>query len=173
MIAYPDSSYTSGAPDAQFSSSPVETIGLETYAVTPKQTLTSDTLPGGWIQEALDKLDDIAKLEQDWDSYGADPPSLLAIFIASNLLLIVDKEFSRLAYEQSYPQLVAPCADGGIQIEWGMRPVEIAVHIDPSGTLSYLYTSWQGDTPEYKEVSSASWSEVLQLIAKVMFTVPR
>ncbi len=173
MIVYPDSSYTSGAPDAQSSSSLGETVGPETHAVIPKQTLTSGILPGGWIQEALDELDDIAKLGQDWDSYGADPPSLLAIVIASNLLLIVDKEFSRLAYEQSRPQLVAPCAYGGIQIEWGTRPVEIAVHVDPSGTLGYLYTSWQGDTPEYKEVPSASWGEVLQLIANVMFTVSR
>jgi hypothetical protein len=173
MIAYPGFSYTSGAPDAQPSSSAVETVGPETYAVMLKQTLTGGTLPGGWIQEALDELDGIAKLGQDWDSYGADPPSILAIVIASNLLLIVNKEFSRLAYEQSCPQLVAPCADGGIQIEWGTRPVEIAVHVDSSGTLGYLYTSWQGDIPKYKEVPSASWGEILQLIVKVIFTASR
>ncbi|HWS83221.1 MAG TPA: hypothetical protein VN207_03075 [Ktedonobacteraceae bacterium] len=125
------------------------------------------------MRRASDRLDDIAKLGPDWDSYGADPPSPLAITIASKLLLIVDKKFGKLVYEQSQPQVVAPRADGGIQIEWGTRPVEIAVHADPSGSLGYLYVDRQGDVPTYEEVPSASWDEVLRLIAKVVFTVLR
>ncbi len=35
------------------------------------------------------------------------------------------------------------------------------------------YVDRQKDIPEYKEVASASWDEVLRLIAKVVFTVPR
>ena len=172
MLAFANS-YTSGTSNARSSGSTVETAGPETHVATPEPTLTSDTLPEGWMQRASDRLDDIAKLGPDWDSYGADPPSPLAIAIASELLLIVDKNFGRLAYEQSQPQVVAPRADGGIQIEWGTRPVEIAVHADPSGVLVYLYVDRQGDIPKYEEVPSASWNEVLRLIAKVVFTVPR
>ncbi|HEY4033080.1 MAG TPA: hypothetical protein VGL94_03845 [Ktedonobacteraceae bacterium] len=172
MLAFANS-YTSGALNTQFSGSVVATAGPKTHAATPKPTLTSGTLPESWIQRALDQLDDIAKLGPDWDSYGADPPSSLAITIASELLLIVNQKFGKLAYEESQPQIVAPRPDGGIQIEWGTRPVEIAVHANPSGSLGYLYINRQGDISEYKEVSSASWSEVLQLIAKVVFTVSR
>jgi len=125
---------------------------------------------GGGIENILD---DIAKLGSDWDSYGADPPSPLAIDMASKFLRIVDEKLGRLALEQSRPQIVAPRPDGGIQIEWGTRPVKIAIHTDPSGGLGYLYVDRQKDIPEYKEVASASWDEVLQLIAKVVFTVPR
>lgn len=161
-------SYTSGTLNAQFPSSAVATAGPKTRAATPKLTLTSDTLPESWIQRASDQLGNIAKFGRNWDSYGADPPSPLAITIASKLLLIVDEKFGKLACEQSQPQIVAPRPDGGIQIEWGTRPVEIAVHADPSGGLGYLYINRQGDIPEYKEVPSASWGEVLQLIAKVV-----
>jgi hypothetical protein len=119
------------------------------------------------------QLNDIAKLGQDWDSYGADPPSPLAITMASELLCIVNKNFGRLAYEQSQPQVVAPRADGGIQIEWGARPVTVAVHTDHSGSLGYLYVDRQGDILTYEEVPSASWDEVLRVIAKVVFTVLR
>jgi hypothetical protein len=172
MLAFANS-YTSGALNVQFSGSAFATTGPETRAATLKPALTSDILPESWVQRALDQLGEFAKLGQNWDSYGADPPSPLAIIIASELLRIVDKKFGKLAYEQSQPQLVAPCPDGGIQIEWGTQLVEIAVHADPSGSLGYLYVNRQDDIPEYKEVSSASWDEVLQLIAKVVFTVSR
>jgi len=171
MITYPNSSYTSGASNAQPSHSPVQTVGPEMHTITTKKALTSDTLSEGWIQEALGKLNEIADLGPDWDTYGGDPPSPLAIAMARRLLLIVYGEFSRLAYEQSWPQAIAPRADGGVQIEWGTRPVEIAVHTNPSGGLGYLYVDQQSGTPEYKEVPSASFNEVLQLIAKVMFAV--
>jgi hypothetical protein len=164
-------SYTSGASDARSSGSTVTTVGPKTLVATPKPTVTSDTLPKSWIQWASDRLDEIAKLELDWDSYGADPPSPLAIAIASKLLQIVDKNFGRLAYEQPQPQVVAPRADGGIQIEWGTRPVTISVHTDHSGGLGYLYVDRRGNILKYEEVLNASWDEVLRLIAKVVFTV--
>ncbi len=172
MVAFAYS-YTSGASNAQISGSVVATARPETRVVTPRPTLTSSTSLEGWIQEELVRLDDIAKLGSDWDSYGADPPSPLAIDMASKFLRIVNEKLGRLALEQSRPQIVAPRPDGGIQIEWGTRPVKIAIHTDPSGGLGYLYVDRQKDIPEYKEVASASWDEVLQLIAKVVFTVPR
>ncbi len=166
-------SYTSGVPNAQSSHPATVTAAPKTRIATPEPIPTRDTSFKSWMQWSSDQLDDIAKLEPDWDSYGGVPPSPLAIAIASNLLRIVHETFGRLAYEQSQPQVVAPRADGGIQIEWGTRPVEIAVHADPSGVLGYLYIDQQGDVPKYEEVQSASWNKILQLIATVVFTVPR
>lgn len=172
MLAF-ENSHTSGAPNAQSAGSAVTTTGPETRVATTKPTLTSDTLSRGWMQWASERLDEIAKLGPDWDSYGADPPSPLAIAIAYELLLIVDINFGRVAYEQSQPQVVAPRADGGIQIEWGTRPIEIAVHADPTGALGYLFKDQQGSVPTYEEVPSASLDKIIQLIATVVFTVPR
>ena len=122
---------------------------------------------------ASDQLDEIGKLGPDWDSYGGEPPSPLAIAIAFHLLRFVYETFGNLAYEQSQPQIISPRADGGIQIEWGIPPVEIAVHVDPSGILGYLYIDQQGDAPKYEEVQSASWDKILRLIATVVFTIPK
>ncbi len=119
MVAFAYS-YTSGASNAQISGSVVATARPETRVVTPRPTLTSSTSLEGWIQEELVRLDDIAKLGSDWDSYGADPPSPLAIDMASKFLRIVDEKLGRLALEQSRPQIVAPRPDGGIQIEWAI-----------------------------------------------------
>jgi hypothetical protein len=172
MLAFANS-YTSGTSDARSSGSTVATTGPETRVVTLRSKVTNNTLPKSWLQWASARLDDIATLEPNWNSYGAHRPSPLAIAIASELLLIVDKNLGSVAYERSQPQVVAPRADGGIQIRWGTRPVEIAVHADPSGTLGYLYVERRGDTTSFKEVQSASWDEVLQMIATVVFAVPR
>jgi hypothetical protein len=172
MLAFANS-YTSGALNAQISSPRVVTAGPEARIATSNPTLINTTMSEGWMQRVSDQFHDIAKLGPNWDSYGADPPSPLAIAIAFELLLLVDHKFSRLAYEESEPQVVAPRPDGGIQMEWGTQRVEIAVHTDPSGNLGYLYVDQQSDILKYEEVPSASWHEVLRLIAKVVFTVQR
>lgn len=171
MSVYANPNTRGARQSAQSRSRTTTTTGPKARVATSKPAPTRDALSKSWMQWASDQLDDIAKLGPDWDSYGGDPPSPMAIAIASELLLIVDKNFGRLAYEQSQPQVVAPRADGGIQIEWGTRPVEIAVHADPSGALGYLYIDRQSGTPVYEEVANASWEKILQLIAKVVFTV--
>ncbi len=164
---------TSGARDTSPSIPAIRTAAPEARVTTQEPISTHDTSSKGWIQWASDRLDAITKLEPNWNSYNADRPSLRAIANASTLLRTVYERFSSRVREQSQPQIVAPRADGGIQIGWGRRPVEIAVHADPLGTLGYLYIERQGDIPKFKEVQNATWEEVLQLIATVVYTVPR
>ena len=165
--------FTSGTSNAQSPRPVPVTAAPKTRVATPEPIPTRDTSSRSWMQWASDQLDAIAKLEPDWNSYGAKRPSPRAIANASTLLRTVYDTFSSQVREQSHPQIVAPRADGGIQIGWGKRPVEIAVHADPSGTLGYLYIERRGDTPEFKEVQNATWEEVLRLIAIVVYTVPR
>jgi len=120
-------------------------------------------------QWALMQFDEMTVLEQDWDSYGADPISPVAIETASKLLQSVEKQCGNEAYEKL--MIVAPRPDGGVQIEWKTWPLEIDVHTDHQGNLGYLYITYhQSDTTKYDEVSSASWDEVLALINKVVKT---
>ena len=166
-------SYTSGTRDTLPSFPAIRTAASETHVTTQEPIPTHDTSSKSWMQWASNRLEAIAKLEPDWNSYGANRPSPRAIANASILLQTVYDTFGSWVREQSQPQVVAPRADGGIQIGWGRRPIEIAVHADPSGTLGYLYIERRGNTPEFKEVQNATWNEVLGLIAKVVFTVPR
>jgi len=165
--------FTTGTSNAQSSRPATETAAPKTRVATPKPIPTHDTSSKSWMQWASNRLEAIAKLEPDWNSYGANRPSPRAIANASILLQTVYDTFGSWVREQSQPQIVAPRADGGIQIGWGRRPIEIAVHADPSGTLGYLYIERRGNTPEFKEVQNATWNEVLGLIAKVVFTVSR
>jgi hypothetical protein len=172
MYAYANS-YTSGSTlNIQSWNRTTTTTGSKTPEATSEPLLTHSTSSKSWMRWALDQLDDIAKLGPNWDSYGGDPPSRRAIIIASTLLQTVHDLFGNIAPEQSQPQIIAPRADGGVQIEWSAQSVEIAVHVDPSGTLGYLYIHQQDKVPTYEEEPNSSWDKILQLIAWVVFTVP-
>jgi hypothetical protein len=166
-------SYTSGATDTQSLKAVVKTAGPQVQVKAPKPVPIPNSLSQSWAPWASDRLEAIAKLGPNWDSYGGDPPSPRAIASATALLETVYGRFGSLDHEHSQPQIVAPRADGGIQIEWSTHPVEIAVHADPSGTLGYLYIDRHGERPTYREVPNAPLQDVLQLIATVVFTVPR
>ena len=163
-------SYTTGARDTSPSLPAISTAAPEVHVTTQEPVSTPGTSHRSWMSWALEELDDIAALEPDWDSYGAEPIAPRAIALATDLLHLVDERLGRVAFEQSRPQIVAPRPDGGVQIEWGTRPIQIAVHTDPSGNLGYLFKDQQAGAIIYEEKQSASWNQILQLIATVVFT---
>jgi hypothetical protein len=172
MAVY-EKSYTSGTRDTQPSIPAIGTAASEVRVTTYEPISTQNTSPKSWLPWALEQLDEIVELEPGWDSYGADPIAPRSIALATDLLRLVDEKLGRVAFDQSWPQVVAPRADGGVQIEWGTPPVQIAVHADPSGNLGYLYKVRQDKDTKYEEKQGASWDQVLQLIATVVFTARR
>src|SRR5689334_9390106 len=98
-------SYTRGASNAQYASAAVATAGTQTRVVTLKPTQTSEASPKGWMRRVSDQLREIAQLKPNWDSYDAEAPSSLAIAIASELLLLVEKRLGVLDSERSQPQI--------------------------------------------------------------------
>lgn len=172
MAVY-EKSYTSGTRDTQASIPAIGTAASEARVTTYEPISTHNTSIKSWLPWALEQLNEIAELEPGWDSYGADPIAPRAIALAADLLRLVDEKLGRVAFDRSWPQIVAPRADGGVQIEWGTPPVQIAVHADTSGNLGYLYKDRQGEVTRYEEKQGASWDQILQLIATVVFTARR
>lgn len=163
-------SYTSGARDTSPEIPAISTAASEARVTTQEPVSAPGPTYKSWMPWALEQLHEIAALEPDWDSYGADSIAPRAIALATDLLRLVDERLSRVAFEQSRPLVVAPRPDGGIQIEWGTYPIQIAVHTGPSGNLGYLFKDQQAGVTRYEEKQSASWDQILQLIATVVFT---
>lgn len=165
-----ESTYTSGTRDTEPSMPAIRTAAKSEVGVaTHKPTSAFSQNAKSWWPWALEQLHEIKDLEPDWDSYGADPIAPRSIALAKDLLLLVEEKLSRVAFNQSRPQIIAPRPDGGVQIEWGTPILKIAVHTDPLGSLGYLYKDKRSGTTEYKEKQNASWEEILQLIATVMW----
>lgn len=121
-----------------------------------------------YLQPVLNRLEGFASLPADWDSYGAEPISPHAIYLARRFMHAVAEQFSDLARERVRPYAVAPLVDGGVQIEWRGPGGDIEVEIGPDGALGYLLIRDDGSTRMFEERDNVSWSEMLDLVAKVL-----
>ena len=70
-------------------------------------------------------LDDLRKLQPNWDSYGGKQIDPAAIDGAARLL-------NRLEYPASWH--VVPCSDGSVQLEWHRDGLDIEIHISRAGS---------------------------------------
>ncbi len=125
-----------------------------------------------FVQPSLRRLTRLAELPTNWDSYGAAPPSLLAISMARELLLAIDEQFGHAVGERVQPYAVAPIADGGIQLEWRGPRAEIEVEIDPMGQQGYLVVAKQGVERTFEEKDNLLRAEVVAAVAKVLLPLP-
>ncbi len=124
------------------------------------------------VQPMLRRLAQLAALPTDWDSYGAAPPSLLALSTARELLLAVDEQFGHVVGERVQPYAVAPIADGGIHLEWRGPRAEIEVEIDLMGQQGYLVVAEQGGERTFEEKDNPVGAEVAAAVAKVLLPLP-
>jgi hypothetical protein len=90
------------------------------------------------LRSARETLDEIAQLEDDWDSYGALRPTAAAVSAGHLLLGALWDQLGYLVDEGTIPWAAAPLADGGVQFEWRGPGGAIEVEIGPRGTMNYL-----------------------------------
>lgn len=95
------------------------------------------TIPPDWdddwlpvVQARLDRIED---LEQDWDSYNADPIDPKAISTARTLVTFMSilKELQ----PKLSPQIV-PTTDSGLSIVWLEQGYDIELDIEKDGEIS-------------------------------------
>jgi hypothetical protein len=90
------------------------------------------------LRSARETLDDIARIPDDWDSYGALRPTAAAVSAAHLLLGALWDDLGHLVDDNVVPWAVAPLADGGVQFEWRGPGRAIEVEINPRGTMNFL-----------------------------------
>ena len=120
------------------------------------------------FQPARDTLDELAALREDWDSYGATPPTALAISLAHGILANVAERHADIADEQALPWATAPLADGGVQFEWRGPGGALEVEIGPDGALSYLVERDEQTVERSAPDGSARLEEVLAALGRVL-----
>lgn len=114
------------------------------------------------------RLKEIAQLETDWDSYGAESISSVALVTACELLFTVKESLHNLVGEKLLPFSLAPIADGGVQLEWRGTRGDLEVEINSKGVLSYLLVQGQRAKRKFEEKERASLSEVLKVVTQVL-----
>jgi hypothetical protein len=119
------------------------------------------------IVPALEQLRGLAQLGDNWDSYGADSISPVAIATASLLISSVDEDRVRHGGRHAAPWMVAPLPDGGVQVEWKIASRKIQIQIDPEGAMSYLTVDRSHLVPSYTEEHEVSLGRIRSLVELV------
>ena len=84
------------------------------------------------------KLQELSQLEKNWDSYGADTITTIAIDVATIILETLEA--------MSFPiPWIIPTADGGISFEWHKANAEFSLSINELGDLESVFIASKGD----------------------------
>jgi hypothetical protein len=81
--------------------------------------------------ELAERLQQLAALEENWDSYGARPLDPAALRTAQEIIE------QALTWPAPAPRIF-PVPDGGIQLEWRAGPVELELEIEPTGSAVFV-----------------------------------
>ncbi len=85
-----------------------------------------------WFIPATERLTNLSKLQENWDSYGASAINAQAITQAIQVMTEV------MTNDTPMPAIV-PTTRGGIQLEWHLGGIDMEVEVTGGRTLSVLY----------------------------------
>lgn len=107
---------------------------------------------GSWILQSLHEILELGSLSDDWDSYGSDKISVLAIRTSTKFL-------SEIPYEMLPAPNISPVAGGGVGLHWRMEGRDLEVEITAEGRIEYLKTEYLGSSAASEEGVIASSQE--------------
>ena len=102
--------------------------------------------PVSWISEAVDSLNSLLALEENWDSYGARKVSLETAL--STIVLL-----NSVMDDRTPPPSIVPTPSGNIQLEWHRSKIDLEVEVTPSKTYFISYEDISGLTDPYEDDS--------------------
>jgi hypothetical protein len=88
--------------------------------------LPNDAEEPTWLLPALESLTETGSLRDNWNSYGARAVSPYSVVFAIRLLAMVMTE------TMPAPAFV-PTRDGGMQLEWHTKGVDLEIFVSPAG----------------------------------------
>lgn len=84
-----------------------------------------------WLDKVVDDLNELAKLGEDWDSYGSER-------IPKVLIDEAKKFVTSLEFEEIGAPFVVPISGGGIQLEWHKGTHELEIEFIDVNRIAYL-----------------------------------
>jgi hypothetical protein len=112
------------------------------------------------------RLDELAQLQSDWDSFGSDPPSETAVMTSKGLIVTVAAALQRV--DQPLPFFIGPISGGGVQVEWRGPSGSIEVEVDADGGFNCLIARGSGTERRFEERHGLSLADTEELIASVV-----
>ena len=94
-----------------------------------------------WQTGAIRKLFEFLSLRANWDSYGSEPVSPVAVFSAISFL-------DRLPLSRIPAPIVIPLPNGAVQMEWTKAEKELDLEFSPNGDISFVKVEGDDEADE-------------------------
>jgi len=107
---------------------------------------------GSWVPAVVEKIEKLAQLPADWDSYGSSKLQGNAIKAAGRFLI----EGPTRALPVPHVTLVP---GGGIGFHWQIESRDLEIEFTPSGSVEYLMTTLGAEQPVSEEGVLTSYSD--------------
>ncbi|MDO8629058.1 MAG: hypothetical protein Q7R41_01070 [Phycisphaerales bacterium] len=108
-----------------------------------------------WLGRVKKRIAELTQLPANWDSYGAVPVDLRIPRLAEDLV-------EWFAVDGMPPPDVFATSDGGMQIEWHIRRVNIEIEISPTEGTNLYFHDLNGGEPWSRPASPTD----LQLVRR-------
>jgi hypothetical protein len=130
-------------------------------------------LPGAWTMPELltqsdRRLDELARLPENWDSYGGARPSTASIVAARSLLLALYARGGVPFGREVNPSHIAPLPVGGVQLEWTGPSMDIEVEAGPGGKFAYLLDDRREGRQHCSEDDDVAAAVIVDLVMRVL-----
>jgi len=90
-----------------------------------------------WLDECLERVNDLARMPLGWDSYGSPTIAPEAVETAVELL-------HKLALLSAPKPHIVPISGGGLQLDWAVNNRELEIGVRATGHLEYLLVLQRG-----------------------------
>ena len=111
-----------------------------TYNIGNSIVVTIDNAPE-WFPGIVHRLNYLLLLAENWDSYGAKKISQVSAIKVLNILT------NNVPDLFPCPDLI-PSNDGGIQIEWHIRGIDLEIDVPESGLIGVYFMDENNEIPE-------------------------
>ncbi|SCZ52899.1 hypothetical protein [Thiohalomonas denitrificans] len=141
-MAVPNQAYTLSNGFGQIQNREFTEIPGQPNTSRADEALTSDWAPH-WIKRAISRLERIAALPQNWDSYGA-------LTIASENIKVVIEALMGLCSAGTPEPSIVPTPSGGVQIEWHTNGIDLEIEVVRPTQIEVLFedhkngNEWEG-----------------------------
>lgn len=137
---------------------PAETSG-NTEALSRETVFARRETYPEWLREMIEKLENLATLQENWDSYGAGPIDKRSIKKARDLIGYL------AAFIAVDCPAVAGTPDGHVGFSWDEGSWSLNAKILPDGRIKYVYLD-ERDATKDRETTTRNWSDLLDLLTQ-------
>lgn len=114
------------------------------------------------LDEEMRELAELARLEDDWDSFASKPIAQAAINDAKTLVMRAAVQY------RIRPYSIAPLSGSGVQLEWRGTNHRLEVEVYGNGRCNNLLIKGSGANRRAFETHDASLSDVLDTLSVVV-----